>query len=198
MDIKSSQQPNIEPVHNRYELKQNIIKSFSVHIRPFYLPYSERLPALAKVIKCLSSSGSRSGRPWEWRWGLWGRGPDWICPETPVVESGVREQLRPDCWEVFRGHAAHDGRGDWMVRARRPVCSRANILPVDPFVFTKGAMCMTDLRATCVRKPSSQRIQVCWLPLSESWEDRCHSCRRRVPASTGKYHISVYPLTERD
>lgn len=38
------------------------------------------------------------------------------------------------------------------------------------------------------KKPSSQHIQVCWLPLSESREDRCHSCWRRVPASTGKYH----------
>ena len=33
-----------------------------------------------------------------------------------MVEQGVWEQLRPDRGEVLRGHPAHDGRGDWMVR----------------------------------------------------------------------------------
>lgn len=61
-------------------------------------------------------SHSRSGRPREWRWGLRGGGPDRICPEAPVVEQGVWEQLGPDRREVLCGHPAHDGRGDWMVR----------------------------------------------------------------------------------
>lgn len=68
------------------------------------------------VLIVLSFIQRRSGRSREWRWGVRGGGPDRICSQASVVEQGVWEQLWPNCWEVFCGHAAHDGRGDWMVR----------------------------------------------------------------------------------